>query len=117
MATEQQGSASDPPPEQLPPADGRNRAEMFNAAVFRRQHEEQLHGFMTAATAQLYQRGTAALIVLPYHYDVLATARHFLDADMYEVAVIMAQTSVEIATDDIITTLLRHHNPPRPIDE
>jgi hypothetical protein len=114
---EQQGPAPDPRPEQLPPTGWMQRQEMFDAAVFRRQHEEQLHGYMTAATAQLYQRGTAALLVLPYHYDVLAAARRFLDAEMNDVAVIVAQTSAEIATDDVITALLRHNNPPRPIDE
>ncbi len=43
-------------------------------------------------------------------YDVLAIARQFLDADKDDVAVIMAQTACEIATDDLITTLLRHHD-------
>ena len=31
---------------------------------------------------------------------------------MYDVAVIMAQTRVEIATDDMIAMLLRRHNLP-----
>jgi len=48
--------------------------------------------------------------VLPYHYDVLASARSFLAADKYDVAVIMAQTACEIATDDVITVLLRRQN-------
>jgi len=48
--------------------------------------------------------------VLPYHYAILAIARDFLDADKDDVAVIMAQTASEIATDDIITVLLRRQN-------
>lgn len=110
MATEQQGPP-DPEgrPEESPPTGWMQRPELFDA-VFRQHHEAQMRGYMTAVNAQLlYQQGSAAL-VLPYHYDVLAVARRFLDADMYDVAVIMAQTAIEIATDDIVTTLLRYHN-------
>jgi len=85
------------------------RGETFDA-VFRQHHAEQMRAYMTAVTSQLYQRGFT--LVLPYQYDVLAVARRFLDADMYDVAVIMAQTAVEIATDDIVATLLRRHNLP-----
>jgi hypothetical protein len=110
MATEQQGPpAPEGRPEDLPPTGWIQRPGMFDA-VFRRHHEEQLRGYMVAVTSQLYQRGPA--IVLPYHYDVLAIARQFLDADKDDVAVIMAQTACEITTDDVITTLLRHHNVP-----
>jgi hypothetical protein len=65
-----------------------------------------MRGYIAAATSQLYQRGPAFLL-LPYHYDVLAIARQFLDADKDDVAVIMAQTACEIATDDLVTALLR----------
>jgi hypothetical protein len=80
------------------------------AAVFRRGHAERMRAYMTGATAQLYQR--AGELALPYHYDVLAVARQFLDADKDDVAVIMAQTACEIATDDIIRTLLQHYRLP-----
>ena len=80
------------------------RPEVFGAA-FRKHHEDQLRGYMSAATKHLYQDWQDP--VLPYHYDVLAIARQFLDADKDDVAVIMAQTACEIATDDIISALLR----------
>jgi hypothetical protein len=99
--------------EELPPPGGMQRQETFDA-VFRRHHEELLRGYIIAQTSQLYQRG--ATIVLPYHYDVLAVARQFLDADRDDVAVIMAQTACEIATDDIVTMLLRHHDLPTAIE-
>jgi hypothetical protein len=79
------------------------------AAVFRRGHAERMRAYMTGATAQLYQR--AGELALPYHYDVLAVARQFLDADKDDVAVIMAQTACEIATDDIIRTLQHYRLP------
>ncbi len=115
MATEQQGpSAPEGRPEDVLPPGWMQRGETFDA-VFRQHHAEQLRAYMTAVTSQLYQRA-AATLVLPYQYDVLAVARRFLDADMYDVAVIMAQTSVEIATDDMVATLLRHHNLPPAIE-
>jgi hypothetical protein len=84
------------------------------AAVFRRHYEQRRRGYMTAATSMLY--GTPAVLVLPYHYDVLTSARDFLDAGMDDIAVIMAQTACEIATADIITGLLQHHRLPASIE-
>jgi hypothetical protein len=108
MATEQQGPP-DPEarPEDLPPTGWMQGPEFFGS-VFRKHHEDQLRGYMTAVTRQLYQ--TWQDPVLPYHYGVLASARDFLDADKDDVAVIMAQTACEIATDDIMTVLLRRQD-------
>ncbi|HEV8531418.1 MAG TPA: hypothetical protein VGT00_08375 [Methylomirabilota bacterium] len=107
MATEQQGPPDpEASPEDLPT--GWMQGPEFFGAAFRKHHEDQLRGYMNAATKQLYQNWQDP--VLPYHYDVLAIARQFLDADKDDVAVIMAQTACEIATDDIITVLLRRHN-------
>jgi len=64
-------------------------------------------------TSQLYQRA-AATLVLPYQYDVLAVARRFLDADMYDVAVIMARPrsrlrrTTWLLRSSAITTSRRH---------
>jgi hypothetical protein len=85
------------------------------AAVFRSHYEQQRRGYMTAATSMLY--GTPhvlmpAVPVLPYHYDVLTSARDFLDAGMDDIAVIMAQTACEIATEHVISRLLGHHKLP-----
>jgi len=108
MATEQQGPpAPEGRPEDLPPTGWMQGPEALGAA-FRKHHENQLRGYMTAVTRQLYQ--TWQDPVLPYHYDVLASARDFLDADKDDVAVIMAQTACEIATDDIMAVLLRRQD-------
>jgi hypothetical protein len=58
--------------------------------------------------AERNRASTVGKLALPYHYDVLAAARQLLDADKDDVAVIMAQTAREIATDDIIRTLMQH---------
>jgi len=98
--------------EELPPTGWMQRPEAFEAA-FLRHHEKELSSYIAAVTQQLYQ---GASLVLPYHYDVLAIARQFLATDKDDVAVIMAQTACEIATDDSITALLRHQNLPTPLE-
>ena len=92
MATEHQRPGR---PEDLPPTGWMQGPEFFGTTF--RKHPP-------GPSSQIHEP------VLPYHYDVLASARSFLAADKYDVAVIMAQTACEIATDDVITVLLRRQN-------
>jgi hypothetical protein len=73
--------------------------------AFRQHHDAQRRAYLAAATSLL--GSPPALLATPYHYDVLATARDFLRADMNDVAVIFAQTACEIALQETIATLLR----------
>jgi len=81
---------------------------MWNAAAFRERQEVQRRSYLRAATSMLYDRG----IIQPYHYDVLAIARNFLDSNMDDIAVIVAQTACEVATENVLSGLLQHHRLP-----
>jgi len=67
---------------------------------------------MHAATSMQLGR-----VILPYHYDVLSVAADFLAAGKPDVAVIMAQTACEIATEAVISQLLRHYNLPAVVEK
>jgi hypothetical protein len=93
-------------PDDLPPMGWLSGPDAAGAMAFRR-HHEQLRSFARAATAMQYGG-----IVLPYHYDILAVARSFLTAGMPDIAVIMAQTAWEVATEELLSQLLRYENLP-----
>jgi hypothetical protein len=56
--------------------------------------------------------GWSPPLFFPYHYDVLSTAKDLLAADMNDLAVIMAQTATEIATQQAISRSYKHHKLP-----
>jgi len=92
--------------EELPP--GTPSSAMWNAEAFRSRQEQQRRSYLRAATSAIYDRG----VIQPYHYDVLVVARNFRDSNMDDVAVIMAQTACEVATEYFISQLLKHHKLP-----
>jgi hypothetical protein len=92
-------------PDDLPPMGWLPNPDAVPGMTFLQHHKRLVRSYLTAATSMQYGG-----IVLPYHYDVLSVARNFLAEDRPDITVIMAQTACEIATEEVISQLLRYHN-------
>src|SRR5438552_13081772 len=98
-------------PDDMPPTGWLPGPDAAGAMVFRRHHEQLLRS-LPRATTDIQYGG----IVLPYHYDILAVARGFLAAGMPDITVIMAQTAWEVATEEVLSQLLRYHKFPTTVE-
>jgi hypothetical protein len=85
--------------------------QMQGATAFRRHYETTRQSYLSANTKMLYRDP-----VLPPHYDVLTTAGDFARGGMPDVAVIMAQTACEIATEAVLNGLLLLHSFSNPVE-
>jgi hypothetical protein len=97
-------------PEDLPPS-GWMETQMMSGDAFRRHYERQREHYRAAQSALQFREP-----ILPYHYDVLTTASDFARGGMPDVAVIMAQTACEIATEAAIDRLFRRQGLPQAVE-